>query len=109
LATGFFAAGFAVVFAAVFGAAFLVILSLTPADFATFDRLALRRAAVFFLIRPFLTAVSSSLTAADRVVAVGFAMNAFVADLISFLIPTFLARRLIVCFARLIADLMIGI
>jgi hypothetical protein len=35
-------------------------------------------------------------------------MNALTAVLISFLMPTLRSRRLIVCLARLIADLMIG-
>lgn len=55
-----FAAGFAVVFFA--GAAFFAAAAgLTLAAFAAFARPALRRLAVLFLIKPFLTALSSSL------------------------------------------------
>lgn len=104
LAAGFFAtAGFLAV-------AFLApASSLTPAFLAIFAKLALRRAAVFFLIKPFLTAVSSSLWAALRPFADGLARKVLVASLISRLMPTLRSRRLMVCFARLIADLMIGI
>lgn len=101
-ATGFLvAAGFAVVFVAVAG--------FTPAALAAFASPDLRRAAVFFLIRPFLTALSISLCAFDNVSAAGVATKAFVAVLMSFLIPTLRALRLIVCFIRLMADLIIGI
>lgn len=103
---GFFAAVFLV--AAGLVAVFFVVDGCTPAALAVLARFALRRAAVFFLIRPFLTALSSSLCVFDRVAALGFAANALVADLISFLIPTLRSRRAIVCFIRLIADLMIG-
>lgn len=102
LAGALAAAGFAVVFFAV------VAVILTPASLAILCRPLLRRAAVFFLIKPFLTAVSSSRCAAAKVSAVGLTINALVADLISFLIPMFRSRRLMVCFARLMADLMIG-
>jgi hypothetical protein len=113
LAAGFaavLAAGLATVFAAGLTAVFLAapVASLTPALLAILERLALRRATVFFFSKPFLTAVSSSDCAALNVAAVGFAMKALVAALMSFLIPTFRSRRLIVCFARLMADLMIG-
>lgn len=62
-AAGFLAAGVALVagFTAVICAAFLVASILTPAFLAVADSCDLRRAAVFFLIRPFLTAVSISL------------------------------------------------
>lgn len=63
---------------------------------------------MFLTSKFFLTAVSISLWAFASVSAVGFAIKAFTASLISRLIPTFRVRRLIVCFARLIADLMIG-
>jgi len=68
LAAVFFAAGF---FAA--GAAFFLLIevNLTPASLAILCKLALRRAAVFFGIRFFLTIVSSSLWAAERLSVVG--------------------------------------
>lgn len=119
LAAGFFAAGFlvavdlvvvfAVVFAGALAAGFLVASSLTPAFFAIAERALLRRAAVFFFSRFFLTAVSSSLWAAASVAALGSAMKALTADLMSRLIPILRSRRFKVCFARLMADLMIGI
>src|SRR5690606_10747805 len=105
------AAGFASAFAAGFfgaGAFFVVASSLTPASFATLARFALRRAAVFFEIRFFLTAVSISLCAAERPAAVGFSRNDLTAFLMSRLVPTLRSRRLTVCFIRFIADLMIG-
>ena len=67
-----------------------------------------RRAAVFFLIKPFLTAVSISLCAAARVFALGSAEKALTAVLMSFLMLMFRSRRFKVCLARLMADLMIG-
>ena len=55
LVAGFLAAGL------VAGAAFLTAaMGLTPEDLASLAREALRREAVFFLRRPFLTALSSS-------------------------------------------------
>ena len=48
---------------------------------------------MFFLIRPFLTALSSSLCAFERLFALGSATKAFTAPLISFLIPTLRSRR----------------
>lgn len=103
VAAGFFVAGFVVV---VFLAA---VAGLTPASLACLAMAALRRDAVFFLIKPFLTALSSSLWALAAVSAVGLAANALLAVLISFLIPTLRSRRTIVCFIRLIALLIIGI
>jgi hypothetical protein len=67
-----------------------------------------RRAAVFFLIKPFLTAVSISLCAAARVFVLGSAEKALTAVLMSFLMLMFRSRRFRVCLARLMADLMIG-
>ena len=61
--------------------------SLTPAALATLARADLRRLAVAFLSRPFLTAVSNSLWALLRVAVLGFGINSLVADLISRLIP----------------------
>ena len=89
-------------------AAFLAGVSFTPASLAIFARRLLRRATVFFLRRFFFTAVSSSLCAALNASLVGLARNAFVASLMSRLIPTLRSRRTTVCFIRLIADLMIG-
>jgi hypothetical protein len=120
LAAGFFAAvlaaaGFAVVaglasaFAAAgLAAAFFVVASLTPASLAIFESCALRREAVFFSRTFFLTAVSRALCAADRVAALGAALNALIASRKSRFVTMLRSRRLIVCFARLIADLIIG-
>lgn len=58
VAAGFAAAGLA---AALSVAVLAVPVNLTPAFLAIFARPALRRATVFFLSKPFLTAVSSSL------------------------------------------------
>ena len=75
---------------------FLVVGSLTPAVLAILAREALRREAVFFLSRPFLTALSSSDWALLRVEAVGLALNSLVADLMDFLICWFCVVRLTV-------------
>jgi hypothetical protein len=108
-ATGFAAGALVATLGAAFaGVAFLVVLIFTPAALAALDRLALRRDAVFLLRRCFFTAVSISLCAFERVTALGFAVKALKASLISRLIPTLRSLRLIVCFARLIADLIIG-
>ena len=82
--------------------------SLTPACLAILDNEALRRAAVFFFSRFFLTALSSSLCAFDRFLEFGSARKLFVADLISFLIEILRSRRLLACLTRFIADFMIG-
>ena len=58
-ATAFLTAGLAA--GAVAALAFLAVFSFTPAAFAAADNFDLRLAAVFFLIKPFLTAVSISL------------------------------------------------
>ena len=112
LAAGFFAGAFlAAVFFAVagFAAGFLVAASnVTPAFLAILLNALFRRAAVFFLIKPFLTAVSISLCAAARVFALGSAEKALTAVLMSFLMLMFRSRRFRVCLARLMADLMIG-
>ena len=112
LAAGFFAGAFlAAVFlaAAGFAAGFLTAASnVTPAFLAILLNALFRRAAVFFLIKPFLTAVSISLCAAARVFALGSAEKALTAVLMSFLMLMFRSRRFRVCLARLMADLMIG-
>ena len=112
LAAGFFAGAFLVaVFLAVagFAAGFLAVASnVTPAFLAILLNALFRRAAVFFLIKPFLTAVSISLCAAARVFALGSAEKALTAVLMSFLMLMFRSRRFRVCLARLMADLMIG-
>ena len=114
LAAGFFAGAFLVaVFLAVagFAAGFLVASvasNVTPAFLAILLNALFRRAAVFFLIKPFLTAVSISLCAAARVFALGSAEKALTAVLMSFLMLMFRSRRFRVCLARLMADLMIG-
>ena len=73
-----------------FGAASVLALgaTLAPAAFAILARLALRRLAVFFLIRPFLAALSYSDCAFEAFAAVGFSLNALRAALIAFLIST---------------------
>ena len=107
LAAGFFAGAFLAV--AGFAAGFLAAASnVTPAFLAILLNALFRRAAVFFLIKPFLTAVSISLCAAARVFALGSAEKALTAVLMSFLMLMFRSRRFKVCLARLMADLMIG-
>ena len=107
LAAGFFAGAFLAV--AGFAAGFLAAASnVTPAFLAILLNALFRRAAVFFLIKPFLTAVSISLCAAARVFALGSAEKALTAVLMSFLMLMFRSRRFRVCLARLMADLMIG-
>ena len=91
-----------------FAAGFLVASNATPAFLAILLNALFRRAAVFFLIKPFLTAVSISLCAAARVFALGSAEKALTAVLMSFLMLMFRSRRFKVCLARLMADLMIG-
>ena len=110
LVAGFFAGAFlaAVFLAAGFAAGFLVASNVTPAFLAILLNALFRRAAVFFLIKPFLTAVSISLCAAARVFALGSAEKALTAVLMSFLMLMFRSRRFKVCLARLMADLMIG-
>lgn len=110
LAAGFFAGAFlaAVFLAAGFAAGFLEASNATPAFLAILLNALFRRAAVFFLIKPFLTAVSISLCAAARVFALGSAEKALTAVLMSFLMLMFRSRRFRVCLARLMADLMIG-
>ena len=104
----FFAAGFLVaVFAgAFFAAAFS---SFTPASLAVLARALFRRAAVFLVRMFFLTAVSISLCAADRVFADGFVKKALTAVFTLRFVATFRSRRTAVCFILLIADLMIGL
>ena len=106
LAAGFFAGAFLAV--AGFAAGFLAASNVTPAFLAILLNALFRRAAVFFLIKPFLTAVSISLCAAARVFALGSAEKALTAVLMSFLMLMFRSRRFKVCLARLMADLMIG-
>ena len=101
LAAGFFAGAF-------LAAGFLAASNVTPAFLAILLNALFRRAAVFFLIKPFLTAVSISLCAAARVFALGSAEKALTAVLMSFLMLMFRSRRFKVCLARLMADLMIG-
>ena len=110
LAAGFFVGAFlaAVFLAAGFTAGFLAASNVTPAFLAILLNALFRRAAVFFLIKPFLTAVSISLCAAARVFALGSAEKALTAVLMSFLMLMFRSRRFRVCLARLMADLMIG-
>ena len=62
-----------------------------------------------FLFRTFfLTAVSTALCTAERVVADGVAVKAFTAYLSARFVATLRSLRTIVCLARLIADLIIG-
>lgn len=72
-------------------------------------RRALRREAVFFLRRPFLTALSYSLWIFFMFSAVGAALKFLRAVLMAFLISWFLRVRLVVWRAAFLADLMIGI
>lgn len=127
-AAGFFAAGFLVVvaflagvfavdvfaagaFAAgalavvVFGAAPI----LTPEALASLATAALRREAVFFLRRPFLTALSYSDWTAAAPAAVGAFLKSLRAVLMDFLISTLIAVRLTAWRAAFFADLIIGI
>ena len=106
LAAGFFTGAFLAV--AGFAAGFLAASNVTPAFLAILLNALFRRAAVFFLIKPFLTAVSISLCTAARVFALGSAEKALTAVLMSFLMLMFRSRRFKVCLARLMADLMIG-
>lgn len=102
--TGFLATGFFVTvdfFARAVG--------LTLAALAILATLALRREAVFFLRRPFLTALSYSDWTLLAFAAVGDFLKLLRAVLIFFLIAVFLAVRLTVCRAAFLADLMIGI
>ena len=101
LAAGFFAGAFLV-------AVFLAVAGFAAGFLAILLNALFRRAAVFFLIKPFLTAVSISLCAAARVFALGSAEKALTAVLMSFLMLMFRSRRFRVCLARLMADLMIG-
>ena len=71
MAVDFLAAGLAVlVVLAVFLA--LLVPNLTPASLASLDAAALRREAVFFLMRPFLAALSYSDWREDKFSAEGF-------------------------------------
>ena len=70
---------------------------------------ALRREAVFFLRRSFFTALSYSDWALAKVLAEGFALKAFTAALMSFLISTLCAVRFSAWRAAFFADLIIGI
>src|SRR5690606_31140964 len=63
---------------------------------------------VFLLRTFFFTAVSIALCAAERVAAVGFALKALTASFKARFVATLRSRRTTVCFARLIADLIIG-
>lgn len=93
LAAGFFAAGF-VAFA--LGADFLtVVVGLILVAFAIFATAALRREAVFFLSRPFLTALSYSDWTLLAFSALGDFLKSLSASLIFFLIWTFFAVRLV--------------
>ena len=90
-------------------AGFLMVSSFTPAAEAIAWSLALRREAVFFLRRCFLTALSYSDWAFARVSTVGLDLKALRAALMSFLIPLLCSVRLTACRAAFLADLIIGI
>ena len=96
---------FLTVFLAVLTAFFSALFN-SLASLATRD---LRREAVFFLSKPFLTALSYSLWIFFMFSAVGLALKFLRAALMAFLISWFLAVRLVVCLAAFLADLMIGI
>ena len=83
--------------------------SLTPAALAMACNLALRREAVFFLRRFFLTALSYSDWALLRVSGVGLDLKVLKATLMSFLIPLLCSVCLTACRAAFLADLIIGI
>ena len=91
------------------GLALATAVGLTPADLASLAMVALRREAVFFLRRPFLTALSYSDWTLEALVAVGDFLKSLRASLMDFLISTFLAVRLVVWRAAFLADLMMGI
>lgn len=88
---------------------FLAFFSTLLSSLLIFAKRALRREAVFFFKRPFLTALSYSLWIFFMFSAVGLALKFLRAVLIAFLISWFLAVRLVVCLAAFLADLMIGI
>lgn len=107
----FLAAGFlVVVLAAGFLAAGLAALAagLAPAALAILTAAALRREAVFFFIRSFLTALSYSDWSLARFSAVGLALNALRADLIARLISWLCSVCLTAWRAAFLADLIIG-
>lgn len=70
--------------------------SFIPASLASLARAILRREAVFFLIRPFLAALSYSDCALVKLTKVGSALKAFKAVLMSFL-------SCLLCSVRLVA------
>lgn len=74
------------ILASAFSTDFVALVSFTSAFLANLATAALRREAVFFLIRPFLAALSYSDWILDRVAVVGLALNALRADLMDFLI-----------------------
>lgn len=82
---------------------------LAPADLANLARLALRREAVFFFRRPFLTALSYSDWILAMASLVGLSLKIFKADLMSFLICWLCSVRLTAWRAAFFADLIIGI
>lgn len=83
-----------VVLAGFLGAVFLAASSLTPAALAMAWSLALRREAVFFFKRSFLTALSYSDWILDKVSEEGLVLKALRAALMSFLIPLLCSVRL---------------
>ncbi len=94
---------------AAFFAVFLAFFSTLLSSLLIFAKRALRREAVFFFKRPFLTALSYSLWIFFIFSAVGLALKFLRAVLIAFLISWFLAVRLVVWRAAFFADLIIGI
>lgn len=93
----------------VFGIFAAVVLGELLTDLASLATAALRREAVFFLRRPFLTALSYSDWTLLAFAASGDFLKSLRASLILFLISTFLAVRLTVWRAAFLADLMMGI
>lgn len=78
-------------------------------DLASLARADLRREAVFFLRRSFLTALSYSLWTFLMFSAEGSALKALRASLMSRLMAWFLAVRLVAWRAAFLADFMMGI
>ena len=80
----------------------------TPLALASLDAAALRREAVFFLIKPFLAALSYSDWSLERFSAEGSVLRAFNAVLMDFLISLLCSVRFTVWRAAFLADLIIG-
>ena len=80
----------------------------TPLALASLDAAALRREAVFFLIKPFLAALSYSVWSLERLSADGLLRKSLRAVLIDFLISLLCSVRFTAWRAAFLADLIIG-